>query len=119
MTGILIAASAVSILVGLFGLLYVLKNLAPDLLLLGAQALVGLMWVVILAASIVRALGIGAPHEAITYWGYLLTGLCMPIAGIYLGLLERSKWGSLAITVISITGVVLAMRLPQIWPEGF
>lgn len=119
MTGILIAASVVSILVGLFGLLYVLKNLAPDLLLLGAQALVLLAWIVILVASIVRAASIGGPTEAITYWGYLLTGLCMPIAGVYLGLLERSRWGSLAITVVSVTSVVLAMRLPQIWPEGF
>lgn len=101
------------------GVYYTARDLAADLVLLGACALVLLVWVVQGAALGLQDLGSADVPDPITLYGYLLSGLVLPVGGLWLGIWERSRWGSLAIAVVAVTLVVLQMRLEQIWPGGF
>ncbi|CAM4100312.1 hypothetical protein M3A96_03060 [Helcobacillus massiliensis] len=119
MSALIIATYIIGVGVGALGLLYVVKDLAADLILLGAQLLVLLVWIALVVGALLKAASVGGPTDAITFWGYALTGLTLPIAGLYLGFLERSRWGALTIAIASLTMTVLAARLPQIWAGGF
>lgn len=110
---------AVSGLTALLGLYYTAKEYKADLVLLGAALLTTAVWGIETVALLVRAVGGPGPQDAITLWGYALTGLVLPLAGGWLGVFERSKWGSLAICITAATLIVLQLRLVQIWPEGF
>lgn len=98
---------------------YTVRNLAADLVLLGAAALVLLVWAVLGGALLVRDIGGGDVTDPVTLYGYLLTGLVLPIGGAWMGVWERTRWGSLAIGAVAVTLMVLAMRIEQIWPGGF
>lgn len=98
---------------------YTLRDLAADLVLLGAVALVLVVWVVLGLGLVMRDLGGGEVTDPVTLYGYLLTGVVLPIGGAWLGIWERTRWGSLAIGVVAVTLAVLAVRLEQIWPGGF
>lgn len=110
---------AASALLALLAVYYVVKDFAADLVLLGGCALVLLLWLVETAILAGRdALGASVP-DPITLYGYLLTGLAMGLGGIWLGVGERTRWGSAAIGLVAATMIVLQMRMPQIWPAGF
>lgn len=100
------------------GIYYGLRNFPADLVLLGLNAILAASWLLAGVVFFIHSRQIPL-SDPITFWGYVLTGLAMPIGGIYFGFLERSRWGSVAIAAIAFTCIFLAMRLPQIWPEGF
>ena len=120
MTVLGIVVAAVCALVALLGLYYTVRDLSADLVLLGATALLALVWLVLGIALGLRDLGGGHPApERITLYGYLLTALLMAVGGGWVGIFERSRWGSLVITVCAVVSAVLLMRTHQIWPGGF
>ncbi|MGP9693073.1 hypothetical protein ACT3TZ_00405 [Brachybacterium sp. AOP25-B2-12] len=119
MTALAIAVYAVCGLTALLALYYCVKDLAADLVLLGAVALIAVVWVVEASALAVRDLSGATVPDPVTLYGYALTGLALPVAGAWLGFIERSRWGSVVILVVAVTTAVLQMRLPQIWPGGF
>ncbi|ASK64613.1 hypothetical protein CFK39_00725 [Brachybacterium avium] len=106
-------------LTALLGLYYALRELTADLVLLGACALLALSWVVLGAALTLRDIGGGTPEDPITLYGYLLTAVVLVVGGGWIGLFERSRWGSLVAGVGALVSAVLLMRLHQIWPGGF
>ena len=57
--------------------------------------------------------------DPVTLYGYLFTGLVLPLGGAWAGVWERSRWGSLAIGAVALTLMVLELRVQQIWPGGF
>ncbi|WP_087101975.1 hypothetical protein [Brachybacterium nesterenkovii] len=116
---LMIAVYAVSALTALLALYYTAKDLAADFVLLGACALVLLVWLLETGALALRDLGGGTVGDPVTLYGYLLTGAVLPIAGIWLGVGERTRWGSAAILAVAVTMLVLQLRLPQIWAGGF
>lgn len=105
-------------LTALLGLYAVLKDLAADLVLLGGCLLILVAWGIEALVLVLAARDVAVP-DPITLWGYVATGIALPIAGIWLGLGERSRWGSAAILIIAVTMIVLQMRLPQLWPGAF
>lgn len=109
----------VSGLVAALALYYTVRDLSADLVLLGACVLLVLAWGAESAAVAMTDLQGAAVPDRITLYGYLATGLVLPIGGGWLGLFERTRWGSCAIAVSAITVIVLQMRLPQIWEGGF
>lgn len=114
-----ILVSIVCLLTTLLGIYYAVRDLNADLVLLGACALAALVWAVLGAALGLRDLGGGHPGDRVTLYGYLLTALVMTVGGGWVGLWERSRWGSLVIAVVALVSLVLLMRLTQIWPGGF
>lgn len=119
MTVLVVAIYVVAGLTALLGLYGTLRDLPADLVLLGGCALVLLLWAAESIVLAVRDATGGVVPDAITLYGYLATGIALPVAGIWLGIGERSRWGSAAIAVIAVTMLVLQLRLPQIWPGGF
>lgn len=98
---------------------YTVRDLSADLVLLGACVLVLGVWALQFAALGLRDLTGGTVPDPITLYGYLLTGLALPLGGVWLGVWERTRWGSLAIMVAALTLMVLQLRLHQLWPGGF
>lgn len=98
---------------------YVAREFAADFVLLGAAALVMLVWGGEALALAMRDLRGGDAPDRITLYGYLATGLALPLGAIWVGVNERSRWGSVGILAVALTQIVLQMRLPQIWPGGF
>lgn len=119
MTALAITVYAISGLTAILSLYYAVKDLAADLVLLGACAILGAAWAVESAALLLQDLAGATVPDPITLYGYALTGLALPLAGVWLGFIERSRWGSVVILVVAVTTAVLQMRLPQIWPGGF
>ena len=118
---LLVITSIVSLLCALLAAIYVVKDLRSDFLLLGAGALVSVFWLVQTIALGVVDLGGYADQvpDRVLLYGYLLTGLVMPIGGGYVSIMERSRWGSAAILVAAVTMPILELRLLQMWPAGF
>lgn len=119
MLALSILVSVVCVLTALLGIYYAVRDLSADLVLLGACALVAVVWAVLGIAIGVRDAAGGHPEDRITLYGYLLTGFAMTIGGGWAGVWERSRWGSLVIAVVALVAVVLLMRIHQIWPGGF
>lgn len=120
MTVLSIVVAALCGAVALLGLFYAARAQSADLVLLGACALLALAWLVLGAALGLRDLGgASAPPERVTLYGYLLTALVMSVGGGWIGVFERSRWGSLVIAVCAVVSAVLLMRVHQIWPGGF
>ncbi|MGP9536905.1 hypothetical protein ACT3SP_02785 [Brachybacterium sp. AOP43-C2-M15] len=119
MTVLSIVVAALGGVTALLGIYYALRALNADLVLLGACALLAVGWVVLGLALGLRDLAGGIPPDRVTLYGYLLTALLMTVGGGWVGLFERSRWGSLVIAIGALVSVVLLMRLHQIWPGGF
>ena len=112
----LVVLYVVAAFVAALGALYMIKDLPADLVLMGASLFLALVWLI---GALAWLLAPVEPADAVIFWGYVATAVALPIAGVYISFLERTKWGSLAIAAIALTCVFLAYRLPQIWPEGF
>ncbi|APX31970.1 hypothetical protein BH708_03645 [Brachybacterium sp. P6-10-X1] len=119
MLALSILVAIVCLVTALLGIYYTARDLSADLVLLGACALAALTWVVLGVALGLRDLGGGHPPDPITLYGYLLTGVLMTVGGGWVGVWERSRFGSLVIAVVALVSMVLLLRLTQIWPGGF
>jgi hypothetical protein len=93
----------------------VLKKAPNDITLLSVAA-VELFLIVYLIGSIIRtATGDHIAGEPWEFWGYLATALCLPIAGFYWAILERSFWSNYVLAAVGVTVVVMMARMAQIW----
>jgi len=119
MTALSIVVAVLGGLTALLGLYYALRDLNADLVLLGACALLAGGWLVLGIALGMKDLAAGPPPDRVTLYGYLLTALLLAVGGGWIGIFERSRWGSLVIGVAALVSAVLLMRLHQIWPGGF
>jgi hypothetical protein len=91
------------------------RNLAP-----GRSQLVGLgiveAAVIALTVAVLIALGDGqSPGEPGTFWGYLVTMLCLPPLAAVLARMEPTRWGSVIVLVVCLVMPVLVVRLQQTW----
>lgn len=118
MSVLAIAVYAAAGLTAALALYYVARGFAADLVLLGVTALLALTWALEGAAMALRDLSGIAHPDPFTLYGYLLTGLVMPIGALYIGATERSRYGSVGILVVGLTELVLQLRLTQIWEAG-
>lgn len=119
MTALSILVHVLCGLTAVLAVYYTVRDLSADLVLLGGCAAVLLIWLVQGVALGLRDLGGTPMTDPVTLYGYLLTGLVLPLGGAWAGVWERSRWGSLAIGAVALTLMVLELRLQQIWPGGF
>lgn len=119
MLALTIAVQVICGLTALLALYYAVKDLAADLVLLGAAALVLLIWAVLLVTLVILDLRGGTPPDAVLLYGYLLSALALPLGAGWLGVWERTRYGSIAILVMALTEMVLMMRVEQLWPAAF
>lgn len=91
------------------------RNQAP-----GRAHLVGLAVVeaAALALTVAALLAVGdgrGPAEPGTFWGYLITLLCLPPLAAVLARMEPTRWGSVIVLVVCLVMPVLVVRLGQTW----
>lgn len=93
----------------------IMKKKPNDVTLL-AVAAVELFVLVYLVASIVRvANGEHIAGETWEFWAYVATAACLPIAGFYWAMLERSHWSNYVLGAVGVTVFVMMARMAQIW----
>lgn len=119
MLAVTIAVHVVCALTAALAGYYTARDLRSDLVLLGAAALCALIWILEGAVLLMRDVAGGAVADPVTLYGYVLTAIALPIGGAWVSLMERSRWGSLAIGIAAATLIVLQLRVEQIWPGGF
>jgi len=55
------------------------------------------------------------PPEQATFIGYLAGSLVILPIGAFIGVGERSKWGSVAVGIACVTVPVVILRMQQLW----
>jgi hypothetical protein len=92
-----------------------LKKPPNDITLLSVAG-VELFVLVYLVASIVRAAsGEHIAGQSWEFWAYLITAACLPLAGFYWSILERSFWSNYVLAAVGPTVIVMMARMAQIW----
>lgn len=75
------------------------------------EAVLAIQAVVAVAMAVTR----GAPADAATFWGYLVTTLIiLPVAAAW-SFAERTRWSSVVLLVAALTVAFLQLRLVQVW----
>jgi hypothetical protein len=77
------------------------------------SALMGMQAII----AVARIAG-GADVDAALFIGYLLTGLIIEPAAVYLARLEPTRWGSVIVAAGGLVLAPLVLRLLQIWRLG-
>lgn len=73
-----------------------------------------LLLVQVVEAGVRSANGDG-PADPWTFWGYLLTSLCILPAGAVWAFADRTRWSSVVLLVAGVTVAFLQLRIVQVW----
>lgn len=116
MTNVLTTAIiVVSLVAAACGLVTTLRDRPMGRTDLAAFAVLELLLVgQVVTASIALARGEG-PADPVTFVGYLLGILLIPLAGVGWGRLERSRWGPAVLVAAGLSVAVMTERMRQIW----
>ena len=88
----------------------------PSLVSIGALAVVELMLLVQLVASVVLVIGgERAKGDTVEFFGYLITALLVPLATGFWALLERTRWSTFILGIGGLTVAIMLVRMYQIW----
>lgn len=88
----------------------------PSLVSIGALAVVELLLLVQLVASIVLVIGgARAKGDTVEFFGYLITALLVPLATGFWALLERTRWSTFILGIGGLTVSIMLVRMYQIW----
>lgn len=82
---------------------------------LAGAAVLELALLVQAVVAFVELVGGERPGQLGTFIGYLVGSVVAPPIGAFLGLAERTRWGSGVLGVIFLVIPVLVVRLQQIW----
>ena len=106
---IALVAGAIAILSGILGReprdLTVLATLAVELVLV-------IQLVVAIVQPMVGNPALGDPLE---FWMYLVTALLMPPAIVVWAIVDKTRWGTLAMGGVSLAVAVMMVRMSVIW----
>lgn len=110
-TGIIAASLAFA----LWSVVGVVRDRPPDRVQLAGVVLVELALLVQEAIAVNRLVQGDRPEELAVFIGYLFGSLVVLPLAAWLGLLERTRWGSAIIGFAFLVIPVLVVRLQQIW----
>jgi hypothetical protein len=106
-----------SLLFAAWSLVGVVRDRPPDRLQLTGVVVVELGLLVQEAIATNRLMQGDRPDELALFIGYLVASLVILPLGAWLGLLERTRWGTAIIGFAFLVIPVLVVRLQQVW-EG-
>lgn len=102
--------------VGLYALVRGLMKRPPDDIAVLGTGLIELLLVVqVVIALIAPAVGNPATGDALEFWMYLITALLLPVIGIVLAFVERSRWSTVVLGVAALGLAVMVWRMQVIW----
>jgi hypothetical protein len=81
----------------------------------------GVVWVLVAAQGVVATVrlaggaGPATTSDTVTFVGYLLTTVLLPVAGVVLARMEPTRWGSALVGAAAVIVPVLVVRMLQVW----
>ena len=113
-----VAVSVLSLVVALLAIGYVVRNRAPDRLLLAAVGLLGLGCVVQLVVGLVLLAGTDEDVNGVVFVLYLLGLVAVPPLAGWWARGESSRAGTGVVVVAGLLVPVLLLRLDVLWSGG-
>jgi hypothetical protein len=106
----------VAVVVGLLAIVLGLAGRKPSDLTMGGLVLVELLLFAQLVVAILAPLAGNEPSgSALEFWVYLISAVLLPLAGGFWALIERSRWSTVIIGVLSLAVAIMLYRMTQIW----
>ncbi|MFM6968537.1 MAG: hypothetical protein ACKOWN_06420 [Microbacteriaceae bacterium] len=111
-----ISAIALTVIAGVIALVSGLRGTEPrDLTVLSTLA----VEIVLIAQSVLAFVqpGLGNPAQGdpLEFWMYLVTALLLPPAVVVWAIVDKTKWGTLAMGGVSLSVAVMLVRMSVIW----
>lgn len=110
------AIIAIALTQALLSVGFAIAGSPPNDYTLGATALLALGMVAqVVITAVIQASG-GAPTgDIVEYWAYLGTAVVLAPGAIAWGLIERSRWSTVALAVVGFALAVMVYRMHEIW----
>ena len=99
-----------------YALLMTVINHRMNVPLLAATGVLEILLLVQVGIVVAKLAGGQRPAGLATLIGYLIATPLVPVAAVFWGLMERSRWGPAVIAVAGVVAAVLMVRLHEIWP---
>ena len=110
------AQVAVAVVVGIVCLIAGGVGRVPSDLTNGLTAFVAVLLLAQIVVSIVAPfVGNDPTGDPVEYWVYLISALLLPPLAIVWGLVDRSRWSTVVLGVVSLAVAVMVYRMGQIW----
>ncbi|NGM13746.1 hypothetical protein O3597_02160 [Verrucosispora sp. WMMA2044] len=110
-----VAAIVLSLLVAAWALVAALRHRPPDRMqLIGLGVLELLLLGLVLVTAVALADG-ERPGEPGSFFGYLVTLVCLPPLAAVLARMEPTRWGSAIVCAVCLVTPVVVVRLQQTW----
>jgi len=111
-----VASVAVVVAVGLISVVSGIRGNAPrDLTVLGTLSVAGVLVVLMMVAIVQPLVGNPAGGDALEFWLYLVTALAMTIGVTVWALVDRTRFATIALGIVSLAIAVMIVRMSIIW----
>ena len=109
-------AITVSVLAGVIAVLSGMRGTEPrDLTVLSTLAVEFILIIQLILAIVQPAFGNVPQGDPLEWWMYLITALLMPPAVVIWAIVDKTKWGTLAMGGVSLSVAVMVVRMSVIW----
>ena len=107
---------AVAIAQALVSVGFAIAGLPPNDYTLGLTLLLAIAMIaqVIITIS-VQVSGVAPTGDIVEFWAYLATAVLLAPGAIVWGLIERSRWSTVALAVVGFSLAVMEYRMHEIW----
>ncbi|MFF5218175.1 hypothetical protein [Micromonospora sp. NPDC000442] len=110
-----VAAIVLSLLVAVWALVAALRHRPPDRMQLIGLAVLELLLLGLVLVTAVALAGGDRPGEPGSFFGYLVTLVCLPPLAAVLARMEPTRWGSAIVCAVCLVTPVVVVRLQQTW----
>ncbi|MEV2238641.1 hypothetical protein [Micromonospora sp. NPDC049891] len=110
-----VAAIVLSLLVAVWALVAALRHRPPDRMQFIGLAVLELLLLGLALVTAVALAGGERPGEPGSFFGYLVTLVCLPPLAAVLARMEPTRWGSAIVCAVCLVTPVVVVRLQQTW----
>ncbi|MGC5054099.1 hypothetical protein ACLQ2S_21905 [Micromonospora sp. DT48] len=110
-----VAAIVVALLVAVWALVAALRHRSPDRVQFIGLAVLELLLLGLAVVTAVALTGGERPGEPGSFFGYLVTLVCLPPLAAVLARMEPTRWGSAIVCAVCLVTPVVVVRLQQTW----
>jgi asparagine N-glycosylation enzyme membrane subunit Stt3 len=107
---------AVAILQALLAMGFAIAGSPPNDYTLGLTLLLALAMIAQVVITVTAQVSGASPTgDIVEFWAYLGTAVLLAPAAIVWGLIERSRWSTVALAVVGFSLAVMEYRMHEIW----
>jgi asparagine N-glycosylation enzyme membrane subunit Stt3 len=107
---------AVAIVQALLAVGFAIAGSPPNDYTLGLTLLLALAMIVQVIITVsLQVSGVSPTGDIVEFWAYLGTAVLLAPAAIVWGLIDRSRWSTVALAVVGFSLAVMEYRMHEIW----